>query len=62
MATVKKRSQLDRLNTAFVLLDSIWCEMANGTVEDNILQLAVYTQTDINRIVWMLNERRNSNE
>lgn len=53
---LKKRRQAERLAIAYGLLDSIWEEMANGKVEDNLLQLAVNAQTDINRIVWKLNE------
>lgn len=53
---IKKRRQVERLAIAYGLLDSIWEEMANGKVEDNLLQLAVNAQTDINRIVWKLNE------
>lgn len=53
---LKKRRQVERLAIAYGLLDSIWEEMANGKVEDNLLQLAVNAQTDINRIVWKLNE------
>lgn len=53
---LKKRRQVERLVIACGLLDSIWEEVANGKVEDNMLQLAVNAQTDINRIVWKLNE------
>lgn len=53
----KKRSQIERLTIAFTLIDSVWEEMTNGTVEDDMLQIAVYTQTDVNRIVWALNRR-----
>ena len=53
---LNKRRQVERLAIAYGLLDSIWEEMANGKVEDNLLQLAVNAQTDINRIVWKLNE------
>jgi len=53
---IKKRRQVERLAIAYGLLDSIWGEMANGKVEDNLLQLAVDAQIDINRIVWKLNE------
>lgn len=54
---LKKRSQAERLTIAFSLLDSIWEEMAAGKIESGLLQTAVYAQTDINRIVWKLNER-----
>lgn len=53
---MRRRSQIERLSIAYSLLDSIWEEMTDGNVEDNMIQLAVYAQTDINRIVWKLNE------
>lgn len=51
--------QRDKLNDAFEILADIWLEMISGEVDDNTLQDAVYVQTMINRIVWMLNERKN---
>lgn len=54
---LKKRSQIERLTIAFTLIDSVWEEMANGTVEDDMLQIAANTQVDVNRIVWALNRR-----
>jgi len=59
---IKKRRQVERLAIAYGLLDSIWGEMANGKVEDNLLQLAVDAQIDINRIVWKLNELNGGDE
>ena len=57
MDAIQKRSQIERLMIAFTLIDSVWEEMANGTVEDDMLQIAVDTQVDVNRIVWALNRR-----
>lgn len=54
---LKKRSQVERLTIAFSLIDSVWEEMTNGIVEDDMLQIAVNTQVDVNRIVWALNRR-----
>ena len=54
---LKKRSQIERLTIAFTLIDSVWEEMANGTVEDDMLQIAANMQTYVNRIVWALNRR-----
>ena len=57
MDALKKRSQADRLSIAFILIDSIWWEMQNGKIDSDLLQLAVDTQVDINRIVWLLNKQ-----
>lgn len=46
---LKKRSQIERLSIAFTLIDSVWEEIANGTVEDDMFQIAVNTQLDVNR-------------
>lgn len=61
---IEKRSQLERLTIAFDLLDKVWSEMADGKVEagHELLQLAVYIQTDANRIVWLLNKLRDAEE
>ena len=53
---MKKRSQIERLIIAEMLLASVWEEMKNGNIEDNLMQTAVYAQIDINRIVWKLND------
>lgn len=58
MDAIQKRSQIERLTIAFTLIDSVWEEMANGTVEDDMFQIAANTQVDVNRIVWALNRRR----
>ena len=52
---LRKKSQAERLTEAEVLIANIWEEIRYGIAEDNILQTAVYIQTDINRIVWKLN-------
>lgn len=57
MDAIQKRSQIERLTIAFTLIDSVWEEIANGTVEDDMLQIAANMQTDVNRIVWALNRR-----
>lgn len=57
MDAIQKRSQIERLTIAFTLIDSVWEEITNGTVEDDMLQIAVNMQTDVNRIVWALNRR-----
>lgn len=61
---IKKRSQEERLEIAFDLLDKVWSEMVDGNVEDSpgLLQQAVYIQTDANRIVWLLNKMRDEGE
>ena len=52
-------SQFERLNTAEELLESVWYEFVNGTIEPDLMQTAAYCQVDINRIVWKLNSIRN---
>lgn len=61
---IEKRSQLERLTIAFDLLDKVWSEMKDEKVEagPELLQLAVYIQTDANRIVWLLNKLRDAEE
>ena len=56
---IRKKSQAERLTEAEVLISNIWDEVRYGIVEHNILQTAVYVQTDINRLVWKLNEIMN---
>lgn len=58
---LKKRSQAERLAIAYSLVDSIWAEFVDGKIDEDILQEAVYLQTDVNRIVWKLNQRRADN-
>lgn len=55
-----KRSQTERLTIAESLLASVWEEYINGNIDRSNLQLAVYCQTDINRIVWKLNSLNNT--
>ena len=52
-------SQRDKLNEADTLLSEVWEEMVRGKVEDNAMQEAVNVQVMIDRIVWLLNERKN---
>ena len=49
--------QLERLKEAGTTLMHIWDEMCKGYIDDEyeLIQEAVYLQTDINRIVWKLN-------
>ena len=49
--------QLSRLKEVDTTLGHIWEEMSQGYVDDewNMMQIAVYCQTNINRIVWKLN-------
>lgn len=59
MSDLVNRSQTERLTIAGSLLASVWQEYINGSIEGDNLQLAVYIQTDINRIVWKLNALMN---
>lgn len=54
---IEKRSQAERLAIVDSLLVEINSEINKGEVE-NILQEAVYCQTEINRMVWALNRLR----
>lgn len=56
MSDLHLRSQVERLTIAENLLSGLWEEIRLGCVQDGLLQIAVYCQTDINRIVWKLNE------
>lgn len=49
--------QLSRLKEIETTLGHIWEEMRQGYIDDDwdLMQIAVYCQTDINRIVWKLN-------
>lgn len=55
---VEKRSQLERLTIAEVLMVSVMEELTEGKTENvvNTLQAAVNCQIEANRIVWKLNE------
>lgn len=55
---IKKRSQLERMINIEIALSQIWEEFQEGNIED-ILQVSVYAQISLNRIVWKLNERMN---
>ena len=52
---MKKRSQVERLTIVESVLDEIWKEYTEGNIDEDGLQIAVYCQTFINRIVWKLN-------
>ena len=56
-----KRSQAERLAIANSLIASVWEEYLNGSIDRSTLQVAAYIQTDVNRIVWKLNELNNPN-
>lgn len=58
---MNKRSQKERMTDVEKMLSEIWQEMLEGNIED-ILQVSVYAQTFINRIVWQLNEMRNNHD
>ena len=62
MSDLHLRSQVERLTIVETLLDGLWKEFLSGCVQDGLLQIAVYIQTDINRIVWELNRRGNEKE
>ena len=55
---VIKRSKAERMVIAGLLLSEIYQELLDGKTRDvaGLLQTAVYLQTDINRIVFWLNE------
>lgn len=58
-----KRKQIERINIATSLLESVWDEVVEGDVEDdNLLQAIVYAQTYVNRLSWKLNERMNNDD
>lgn len=56
-----KRSQAERLAIADSLIASVWEEYCDGKINRTNLQLAVNIQTNVNRIVWKLNELNNQN-
>lgn len=56
-----KRSQAERLVIADSLIASVWKEYLNGSIDRSTLQVAAYIQTNVNRIVWKLNELNNPN-
>lgn len=59
MSDFHLRSQVERLTIVDTLLDGIWEEVQMGCIQDGILQIAVYAQTNCNRIVWKLNQINN---
>lgn len=56
-----KRSQAERFAIAESLMDSVWKEYFNGSIDRNNLKLAVSIQVYVNRIVWKLNSLNNPN-
>lgn len=54
--TRHEASQMERIKIAGDLLSSIWQEFEDGKIDREIGQIAVYCQTDINRILWKLNK------
>lgn len=56
--TMKKRSKVERMVIANTLLTSIYEELLKGETDDidGLLQIAVYAQVEMNRIVFELNQ------
>ena len=48
--------QLDRLQKTNEILDSVYEEMLNGYIDEDLMQEAVDAQITINRIVFKLNQ------
>lgn len=58
-APMEKRSQIERLTLAGSLLAALWSEIREEAVGQEVFELlglAVSVQTDVNRIVWKLNQ------
>ncbi len=58
-APMQKRSKIERLTMVSALLAELWAEIREEAVEQEVselLGLAVSVQTDVNRIVWKLNQ------
>lgn len=53
-----KRSKVERMTIINTLLTSIYEELLNGETDDidDLLQIAVYAQVEMNRIVFELNQ------
>lgn len=53
-----KRNKVERMIIVNTLLTSIYEELLNGEVDDidGLLQIAVYAQVEMNRIVFKLNQ------
>lgn len=62
---IEKRTQAERLGIAEELLTSVREEIEKGKADNSViqtgvlLQIAVFCQVEINRIVWMLNRIEN---
>ena len=58
---IEKRTQAERLGIAEEMVTSVRYEIESGKVDTSVLQtgvllqIAVFCQVEINRIVWMLN-------
>lgn len=59
---LSKRSQAERIVLVCALAETIWMEILDGDIDDDILQAAVNAQIYVNRIVWALNKRLNAHE
>lgn len=55
---MEKRSKVERMVIANTLLTSIYEELLKGETDDidGLLQIAVYAQVEMNRIVFELNQ------
>lgn len=61
-AVLVKPSQLERIATVETLLSEMLEEFKGGRIDTKTLQIAVYCQTDINRIVYTLNKLKQVEE
>lgn len=51
-----KRKQIERINIATSLLESVWDEVVEGDIEDDdLLQAVTYAQVFVNRLSERLN-------
>ena len=55
---MEKRNKVERMIITTTLLTSIYEELLNGETDDieGLLQIAVYAQVEMNRIVFELNQ------
>lgn len=58
-----KRNKVERMTIVNTLLTSIYEELLKGEADDidGLLQIAVYAQAEMNRIVFDLNQRKRVN-
>lgn len=59
MGELQKCSQLERITIAENLISGIDQEFESGQIDSSILQVAVYCQISVNRIVHTFNEQLN---